>query len=106
MKKLICLTAVSALVVLAVPNLAAAGSPTLHAAKQACKQERLEEPGEFARVYGTGRAAIRACARDERREARRDCREDRVEEPAEFKRLYGTGGKAMKRCIVAELRDS
>ncbi|UJA19011.1 hypothetical protein HJD18_01500 [Thermoleophilia bacterium SCSIO 60948] len=73
-------------------------------AKQECKQDRREEPREFQRQYGTGKAAIKECARRDKREARRECKSDRRTEPAEFQREYGSGSGAINRCIKDELR--
>ncbi|MQA74814.1 MAG: hypothetical protein GEU88_10820 [Solirubrobacterales bacterium] len=89
---------------LSAPASAQAGIKQL--AKQECRADRAEDPGEFAsRWGGSGGKAIKRCARDERREARRDCREDRREEPREFATEYGgVGGKAIKRCMRDELR--
>jgi hypothetical protein len=75
-------------------------------AKQECKQEAASEPGEFAAEYGgTGRAAVKKCARREKREAIRDCKADRATEPNEFATEYGgMGDGAMRRCTIDELR--
>jgi hypothetical protein len=75
-------------------------------AKKECRQELRTEPAEFEIVHGgTGKAAIRRCARQERRDARADCRSDRAEEPREFALEYGGTGKgAMRRCMRDELR--
>lgn len=75
-------------------------------AKDECRQELREEPGEFKAVYGgTGKAAIKRCARHQRRDARADCRGDRAEDPGEFALEYGgTDSAAMKRCVRDELR--
>lgn len=73
-------------------------------AKQQCKQDRREEPREFQRQYGSGSAAIKKCARQDKREARRDCKSDRRTEPAEFQREFGSGSGAIDRCMKDELR--
>jgi hypothetical protein len=75
-------------------------------AKAECREERLTEPAEFAALYGGGgHAAIKRCARAQRREARADCVQDRAEERSEFALEYGgTGKAAIKRCMRDELR--
>jgi hypothetical protein len=75
-------------------------------AKQECKQEAASEPGEFAVEYGgTGKAAIKKCARREKRDATRECKADRATEPAEFAIEYGgMGDAALRRCKIDELR--
>ena len=93
-----------------IPASASAGPVTAkagmnHLAKQDCRRDRREEPNEFANQYGgSGKAALRRCMRDQKREARRDCHEDRREEPNEFANQYGSGKDAMRRCIKDELR--
>jgi hypothetical protein len=75
-------------------------------AKRECREERRTDRQEFIRKYGgTGKAAIRRCVRDERRDARRECRRERKQEPQEFRNEYGGLGKAaLRRCIKDEIR--
>lgn len=103
-KKTMLAAAVAAMTVgiLAAPAPASAGVKQL--AKQECRGERADDPAEFTARYGSGKKAIKRCAKAERREARADCRGDRAEEPAEFAAEYGgTGRSAMKRCVRDEL---
>ncbi|HEY8465843.1 MAG TPA: hypothetical protein VIL04_03485 [Solirubrobacterales bacterium] len=75
-------------------------------AKRECREERRTDRQDFIRKYGgTGKAALRRCIKDERRDARRDCRSERREEPQEFRNEYGgTGKAALRRCIKDEIR--
>jgi len=100
---ILALTAATALV--ALPATAGA-SQVDRIAKQECKQEAASDPGEFAVEYGgTGKAAVKKCARREKREAIRDCKADRATEPTEFAIEYGgMGDSAMRRCTIDELR--
>lgn len=91
---------------LAVTAPASADAGIKRLAKAECRQELRTEPAEFVAIWGgSGKAAVRRCARSERREARADCRGDRAEEPQEFALEYGgTGRDAIKRCMRDELR--
>ena len=89
---------------MAAPAAAEAGIKGL--AKAECRQERNTDTREFENRYGgTGKNAIRRCARQEKREAIRDCKQDRRSETNEFAAEYGgTDRAALKRCIRDELR--
>lgn len=91
-------------VALILPTGASAAS-TNALARADCKSERIDDPGEFKRAYGSGAAAIARCAKSEIRQARRECRRERRIEKAEFKREFGgTGKKALRRCVRHEVR--
>lgn len=102
----------AAATVLAAPTAADDGTRTaakgigIHAAaKMECKDERADDPREFAVRYGgTGKAALKRCIRAERRDATRDCKLERRYETNEFIAEYGgKGKKALRRCIIDEL---
>lgn len=84
----------------------AQGASNSELARADCREERRTDTAEFvARYDGKGKAAMRRCVRDERREAKADCREDRREEPREFRVEYGgTDRQAIRRCMADELR--
>jgi len=106
MRKLIAVTlGLVAVAALAVPGTAAANQVD-RVAKSECKAERASEPGEFAAQYGgLGKAALKKCARVEKRDATRECKADRATEPAEFRAEYGgMGDAALRRCKIDELR--
>ncbi len=103
MKKVITVLALTAIAIL--PATASANQVD-RIAKQECKLDANSEPAEFAAEYGgTGKAAVKKCARREQREAVRECKADRATETAEFKIEYGgTGSAALRRCTIDELR--
>ncbi len=105
MKRIITILALGAVAALALPAMASANQVD-RIAKQECKQEAAGDPAEFSAEYGgTGDAAVKKCARREKREAVRDCKVDRATEPNEFAIEYGgTGDAAMRRCTIDELR--
>ena len=106
MKRSITILALGAVAALAALPATAGANQVDRIAKQECKQEAASEPGEFAAEYGgTGKAAVKKCARREKRDAIRECKADRATEPAEFAIEYGgTGDAAMRRCTIDELR--
>jgi hypothetical protein len=106
MKALITLIAAAAIAAALALAPGAAEASVKRLATQECRSDRAESPGEFAaRWGGTGRKAVKRCARHETREARRDCREDRRESPSRFESRFGGSGKrAIKRCMRHEIR--
>ena len=106
MKKAIISSGLAGIIVagaMIVPGTASAAS-TGALAKADCRSERLDDPFEFKREHGTGKAAIARCATREIRQARRECKADRRFETAEFRREYGTGKQALRRCVRDEVR--
>ena len=71
MRKLIIVAAIAVVATaVVVPATASAGVKEL--AKQECRADRADDPAEFEARYGSGSAAIKRCAKEERREARVD----------------------------------
>lgn len=107
MKKAIISSGIAGIIVagaMIVPGTASAAT-TKGLAKTDCRMEKRDDPREFKREFGTGKAAIKRCATHEIRQARRECRFDRRHETAEFRREYGgTGKRALRRCVRHEVR--
>lgn len=106
MKKAVISSGITGIIVagaMIVPGTASAVT-TGDLARADCRMEKREDPREFKREFGTGKAAIKRCTTREIKQARRECRFERRYESAEFKREYGgTGKQALRRCVRSEL---